>query len=177
MDTLAKYSIPMRFWHWLTSLVIISLLIVGFYMESLPNSAEGKWPLYGLHKAAGVALLGLMVLRLLTRLFSQVPALPAQITRPQAVISKIHHVLLYAAVLVMAVSGYVMSAAFPKANGVDFFGLFVIPDLIRKSEAISQVANQIHGITAWVLVALIVVHVLASIKHHLQGVPVLKRMM
>ena len=80
-----KYHPLLRITHWLTSIVIIGLLISGFLMVDLAKDDSllgfGKWDIYGLHKSFGAIVIGLFVIRLLLRLGTKIPELPYEINR------------------------------------------------------------------------------------------------
>jgi cytochrome b561 len=53
------------------------------------------------------------------------------------------------------------------AKGVQtvWFGVLPIPDLIAKDKALGHDLAELHETLCWVLIALLVVHVLAALKH------------
>jgi cytochrome b561 len=61
--------------HWLTVVMILSLVTVGFVMEDLPNTPF-KRDVYLLHKSFGLTVLALTALRLGWRFVQPTPALP-----------------------------------------------------------------------------------------------------
>lgn len=72
-----KYSLGLRIIHWLMSALIIGMLCSGLYMKSLPISSEIKFSIYTIHKACGITVLGLTIVRIFFRVFTYVPPLPA----------------------------------------------------------------------------------------------------
>ncbi|AHC38988.1 cytochrome b [Ehrlichia muris] len=159
----SQYHISLRIMHWLTGIPIILMLIMGFClkMEVFPdNFPIGKF--YSLHKSTGIILLFLLILRLICRLNSNIPPYPKNFSHFLALISKITHTSLYITVIGMAISGYVMSSASGKA--IDFF-LFNVPLLIDSNTDIANAAQQSHNICAYMLSTLIIVHILAALKH------------
>lgn len=62
----------------------------------------------------------------------------------------------------MATSGYVMSSASGKA--IEIFS-FNVPLLIDSNKHIANAAQQAHNICAYMLSTLIIVHILAALKH------------
>lgn len=159
-----KYSTSMRLLHWAMAAVIISLTVVGIYMTGLDDS-PGKFQIYGLHKAFGVIALLLIAVRIAVRAKSTVPALPSTLSKAQQAAAHWGHRALYLLMVLMPVSGYVMSAAHPKQYGVSFFGL-ALPNL-PPSEFWAGLAHQVHGVGSYLLVAVLIAHIAGVVKHKL----------
>lgn len=149
--------------HWLSATIFIVMIALGLYMTSLADSPD-KFELYGLHKSLGIGLLSLMILRLI---WLKVSPNPEQLSK-----NKFEHILghavkglLYLAMIGMPLSGWIMSNS--GGHDVAFFELFTLPQLIGKNEFINGIAAAIHSSAAYVLIALVVLHVAGALKHHL----------
>lgn len=70
-----RYSRPSILLHWLVAILIIAAFILGNVMADMSFSPT-KLKYFSWHKWLGVTILGLVAIRLLTRLFSTVPAYP-----------------------------------------------------------------------------------------------------
>ena len=70
----------------------------------------------------------------------------------------------YVLMAVVLVTGYLIPTA--KGEGVDVFGFFEVPAIVRLSGPQEDLAGQAHWLTAWILVSLGVLHALAAYKHH-----------
>ena len=77
--------------------------------------------------------------------------------------SKISHALLYMCLIVMPLSGFAGSQ-FTK-YGVNYFGLFKIPPMGSENKIVYDLLQGVHEVTATLLIALVVIHVLAAFKH------------
>lgn len=161
-NTENSYGTVAKILHWIVALMIISLIIVGFVMSDMENSDQ-KWQLYGAHKATGVLVLALIIVRLLWRLVNKTVLLPATVPAWQKKLAYITHIFLYCAMLTMAISGFSMSVI--GGHAIDFYGLFVIP-AFAKNEAVAKIFWQIHGYTAYIIVGLIATHFLGALYHH-----------
>lgn len=157
----SRWGIISKLFHWMSALMIFSLLYVGLTMTALPDSAD-KWEMYASHKSAGIVLLGLTLLRILWR-FSQ--KTPAALSAPGVfqILSKLSVPVLYLSLLTMIFSGIVMSNA--GGYPINVFNLFIFPDFIGKNIAIAQAANTVHKTMAWIIIGLIVLHTLAALYH------------
>ncbi len=158
-----KYSLAMRVLHWLMAVTIISLLAVGVYMEGLADDAPNKYLIYGLHKSFGVIAIVLIAIRIIVRLRSAVPALPSSLAPLEKLAAHWGHKALYLLMLLVPISGFVMSSAHPERYGVSVFGL-KLPDL-PASEFWAGLGHELHGTAAWVLVAVVVLHIAGALKH------------
>jgi cytochrome b561 len=150
--------------HWLVALAVLGLLAVGLWMTELPNSPD-KIAIYKLHKSVGLTVLALMALRVAWRISERARPTPPPMPAWQRRASKISHGLLYVCLLVMPLSGWLYNSAsnFP----LKWFELFRVPPLSGADRELKALAGDIHEFTAWLLIALIALHVAAALKHHL----------
>lgn len=149
--------------HWATALGVIGLVIVGLWMDEMPNSPD-KVKVFALHKSTGLTVLALVVLRLLWRLVDKRPPHPASMPGWQRVLSEISHGLLYVMLFTQALSGWLYNSASNFA--LKWFGLFSVPALSGPDKELKHLAHDIHE-TGWmILAALMAVHVAAALKHH-----------
>lgn len=155
-----KYPLNMRVMHWVLALLIISLLIVGKLMTDMPT--PDKFFYYKMHKAFGIVALVLVMARIIMRFKSKLPENPL-ISPVEMVLYHIGLVLLYAFMIVMPLSGFVMSDA--GGHPIDFFGIR-LPDLIATNKALASVAHTIHVTGWWLFAIIIAIHIFASFKHY-----------
>ncbi len=147
--------------HWLIAALIIGMIGLGWYMLSIEKQ-PGARSLFDLHKSLGFVAFGLIVLRIIWRAGHRPEGLPDSVPVWQAKISNLIHWALYACMIIMPVTGY-LGAAHQKSPP-KFFGINTPSWAVPNHDLAEQFFN-LHSITAWVLVALIVVHALAGIKH------------
>ncbi len=149
--------------HWVIALLVIAMIGFGLYLEEMPRGPE-KAELLALHKSTGILILSLMSARLIWRLFNPVPVLPPALKGWEKAVAAGTHWLLYAVVFLMPLSGYVMTAA---ANvPFRFFQTFTVPLLIAPSRELFGTAHDVHEFTSRVLIALLVLHIGAALRHH-----------
>jgi cytochrome b561/polyisoprenoid-binding protein YceI len=145
------------------ALLVLTLLSVGFYMVSL-DPAPFKFEVYGMHKSLGLTVLLLAVLRLMWKFTN--PRVESLATHKpwEKTLAHIAHFLLYAALFIMPFSGWLMSSAgdFP----VIFFGKFDVPDLMPKNEDAFEFLRDFHEIFAFVIIAVVGLHMAGAFKHH-----------
>ena len=158
-----KYTRTAMTLHWLIALLIFVAFPLGIYMHELPLSPT-KLKLFSYHKWVGVTVFTLTFVRLLWRTTHQPPPLPSSITRWQQRASHVAHYLLYALLIAVPVSGWLMSSA--KGVQTVWFGMLALPDLVSRDKALGELLNTVHKGMNITLLALVVVHVLAGLKHH-----------
>ncbi|OWZ25265.1 cytochrome b [Wolbachia endosymbiont of Wuchereria bancrofti] len=157
----SKYNLGLRIIHWLMAVFIVGMLCSGFYMKSLPVSNEIKFSIYTIHKACGVNVLGLIILRIFFRVFTCDPTFPASFSQFVINVSKTVHFILYSLMILMPLSGYVMSSA----SSIKIKYLFHVPLLINKDKDLANAANLLHSILAYFMVFFIILHILGALKH------------
>jgi len=161
-----RYSLTAIVLHWLLALAIVFLFFFGLYMVNLPFSIE-KLKFMNWHKWVGVMILALSVLRLLNRLVKRPPALPASMAqkmpRWQHIAHHGTHHMMYLLFFVAPLLGWTYSSAagFP----IVLFGHFPLPDFVPVSAELAAAIKPWHRIAAFALMGLIVLHILAVIKH------------
>ena len=157
-----SYGLVAKLFHWLVGLMIIIMLIVGFTMVNMEDSAQ-KWQIYPLHKATGMAVLFLVSLRLLWRLINVSVLQLNDLPQWQKKAANLNINLLYIFMFIMPLSGFLMSTL--SGRDIDIYGLFKIP-FFMQDKALANIFNNIHDYSAFILVALIILHIMVSIYHH-----------
>ncbi|MDF3054439.1 MAG: Cytochrome B561-like protein [Gammaproteobacteria bacterium] len=161
-NTPTHYGLIAKLFHWIMSLIVICMLCIGLYMVSLPNSLD-KLQIYGYHKATGILVLSLVTLRVLWRCFNISPTL-APMPNWQKISAHSLHIALYVFMFAMPLTGWMMSSA--AGIPVSFFGLFVLPDLVSPNPTLLTFFDQTHKTLAFILIGMILLHLLAALKHH-----------
>lgn len=164
-----RYSFVQRLLHWLIALLIFGLLAMGFTFWNL--GYEGVNDLFGdeltntfymAHKSFGILLFFLVVLRLLLFRFSPMPEYQTPLTGFERVVSTTTHVLLYLLLIGIPVGGWLATAisGFP----IQFFG-WSQPGLDPANQELGQQLFLMHGIGGAVLLAVLLLHIGAGLKH------------
>lgn len=149
--------------HWLMFLLMSGSFTVGFYMADLPLSPL-KLKLYSWHKWAGVTLFMLVLLRLIWRQLHPPPVLPASMPLWQQRAAELTHFALYVLMIVMPLSGWLMSSA--KGFTTVWFGVLPLPNLLQKNPPLGEALAEVHGAIGLIILAVVALHVLAALKHH-----------
>lgn len=152
--------------HWVLGLALIGLFAVGLYMTDLPFSPQ-RLKLYNWHKWAGVTLLALSAFRLVWRLSHRPPPLPlaieASMPRWQQLAHHATHHGLYLLFFAVPLLGWAYSSAagFP----IVLFGVLPLPDFVPVSEELADLIKPLHKLSAFAMMALVLLHVAGALKH------------
>ena len=173
-DAVERYSAPAIVLHWLVAVLIFVTFPLGLIMQDLPLSPD-KLKLYSYHKWIGISILMLVALRLAWRFTHSPPPLPASVAPWQRTVSRIVHGLLYALMLAIPLSGWLMSSA--KGFQTVWFGVLPLPDLVGKDKALGEQLAALHEALNFTLLAFVLLHAAAALKHHvIERQPFLQRM-
>lgn len=162
-DALVRYGAVAQLLHWLMAALIIGAFCVGFYMVDLKMSPT-KLKLFSYHKWVGVTVFALAFVRVSWRLYRPAPPLPATIPVWQQHASTLSHRLLYLLVVLVPLSGWLMSSA--KGFQTVYFGVLPIPDLLVKNADLGKQLESLHWALNKLLLAVVLLHAGAALKHH-----------
>ncbi len=162
-DDAQGYGLATKALHWLTALMILGVAGLGAWMVTLSYYDTWYHKGLGLHRAIGLLALATAAVFIAWRLVSSPPDLPASIAGWQRKAAVVAHFLFFALMILMPVSGYLVSTSAGAA--VPMFDLFEIPALFRISEASRELAINVHFFSAYGTVGLATLHVAAAFKH------------
>jgi cytochrome b561 len=151
--------------HWLIVLMIFGLAVVGLTLDELPRTPSYFW-VYTAHKSMGITVLALVLVRLAWRLYAGAPRPVPGTPGWQHATAVVTHVLLYAVMFAMPLSGWLYDSA-SGLRPFKLFGLLEMPKLAAPDEAIAATAHEIHEWGLYVLIVLVMVHAGAALYHHL----------
>lgn len=156
--------------HWSMAILIVANICLGFGHEwvARPVSHDMMW----FHKSIGLTVLLLAVLRLVWRLTHRIPALPDHMPRWERWLARVSHWLLYFLMISLPLVGWLMVSANPKNAPIPFWGLWApaAPGFEHMDYAMRKAQQHVYGERheqlAWIMIALVTLHVLAALRHH-----------
>lgn len=149
--------------HWLMALLIFATFPLGLYMADLHLSPL-KLRLYNYHKWIGIIVLALALVRLYWRTTHRPPTMPETMKKWEKVAAHAMHHALYFLILVIPVTGWLMSSA--KGFQVVLFGVLPLPDLVGKNKELGDWLREIHEALNYLMLGLVFAHIAAALKHH-----------
>jgi len=167
-----RFGLIAVLFHWITALLFLGLVGVGFTMTRLDPTDPQMFALFQLHKSLGITMFLLIVLRLAWRGVNVTPLLPQGMPKLERFAAHATHWALYAGLLLMPLSGWVIVSASPFGIPTIFFGFIELPHLSfvidsPNRAAIGKVASFFHWAAVWSLIGLVMLHAAAAFRHHL----------
>jgi cytochrome b561/polyisoprenoid-binding protein YceI len=166
-NTTTRYGLVARFFHWAIAILILADIALGLLGKFTPRSGDTVAllkVLYSVHKTIGVTVLLLAVLRVIWAVSQPRPVPLHPERRVEAFAAETAHWVLYAAIFVLPISGWVMHSAevgfapiwWPFAQNLPF---------IQESESLAITAANVHWISGIILAATIAAHISGAFKH------------
>jgi cytochrome b561 len=131
----------------------------------LASDREHAAILLNVHRSLGVVTWAVAIVRLAWRFsFAYLPPFPETMPRAQQRFAKASEYGLYALLLLQPLTGLAQSLARGRS-----FMLFEwqVPKVMAGNKALTLLFHQIHTVSAWLLLGLIGLHVLAALFHRL----------
>ena len=162
-NTPQAWGAPAKLLHWTIAALAIVQVPLGMAAANWKLSPT-KLDLFVWHKSLGMVILALMVVRIAWRLTTPAPSPPASIPPLQRHAARIVHTVLYVLLVLLPVSGWIVSSA---AN-VPFriFRVIPAPAVALPDPVLAARAAGVHAALCVVLVLLLAIHVAAALRHH-----------
>jgi cytochrome b561 len=151
-----------RLLHWTMAILILAMLFIGVAMVS---SLADYHRLVAIHRPVGILLLVLVAIRLINRLLSPPPPLPAAMPPPLRVVAHTSHWLLYGLMFAQPLVGWGMlsAAGYP----ITLVGSFHLPPILPHDAAVYAVLRPLHTVLAYLLFLTFLAHLGAALTHGL----------
>ena len=147
--------------HWLSAILLLVQIPLGFYLVDL-DFGEQRINIENIHVIIGLSIFYIVILRLVNKILNPTPKLNPSIFKGQVFLAKMNHILLYLAILSITVSG-ILKKLFNGETLIIFFKEMQIKD---NFELADQFYN-IHILSNYTILVLIVIHLMAVIVHRL----------
>lgn len=168
-NTATRYGAVARSFHWIIAVLVLVDLGIGVLGANIPRNADTVdllKILYSIHKTIGVTVLALAVLRVGWALGQTRPVPLHPERRVETFAAETAHWLLYGAIFVLPLSGWVIHSAevgfapiwWPFGQNLPF---------VPKSEAVAKTAATVHWAAGLVLGLTVAAHIGGALKHAL----------
>jgi cytochrome b561 len=161
--------------HWLTAALLIGQISFGWFLESVPRGTPMRGFYVNVHKSTGMTLALLVLARITWRLLNSPPSLPSFMPSWERRAAQWSHLALYTCMLGMPLSGYIASNF--SQHGVKFFNVVTLPPWGVDAPRVYAVFNTTHILLSYLFVTLILVHVVAAVRHAIRRDGVFARML
>ena len=150
--------------HWLMAMVVIGLIGLGIYMVELSYYDPLGKILPFLHISIGMLLVPVLIFGMIWKLINTRPVPLAGTTALEQALAKLVHRLLSLLIATILISGYLITTA--KGSSASVFDIISIPSTITSIPEQEYYAGLAHQYLAYGLIALVVLHATAALKHH-----------
>jgi cytochrome b561 len=155
-----SYDAVARTLHWLTVLLVAVQFVIGWTMPDVHKDTQPV-NVIAWHLGVGATLVAVMAMRVIWR--STHWPMPAELPPLLSVVARITHVLLYATLVAVPLLGWMNASS--RGWTVRLLGIVPYPALSEPGSTFGHEMGDVHGILAWVLFALIGLHVVAALFH------------
>ena len=162
-NTINQYGYLSIVLHWFMALSFVAMYGLGWYMVDLDyyDSLYHQAPYW--HKSIGIILVSLMVLRFIWNRSQPRPQELGKNPVLNKVARGVHH-LFYLLVILLFISGYLISTA--KGKGIEVFEWFSLPAVLPENPERGDLAGLIHELLAHFFIILALAHAVAALQHH-----------
>ena len=157
------YTISARLLHWLTAILVLSMIPFGILMVRVPEGATQDL-LFNLHRSIGAILLPIVIVRLIYRFMNPPLPLPDDVPILQRGVAHAVHWLLYMLLIVQPIVGWTATSAY--GAPISVFWLFELPSIWPKNEALAEGLFKLHQMIGFAMAGLICAHIGGALFHH-----------
>lgn len=166
----SRYGSVAKTFHWLTALLIVTLIVLGMTANALPYDTNEelarKALLFSLHKTLGVTVFVVALARIGWAVSQPKPAALHPDRKAETFLAEVVHWLLYGSLVLVPLTGWIHHAATSGFAPI-WWPLGQSLPLVPKNEGVAHIFAALHIIFLRVLVLSILLHVLGALKHHL----------
>jgi cytochrome b561 len=157
--------------HWLIAAAIVCMIVSGLVMTELPRGSTLKFLVFQWHKSVGITVLASSVVRLGWRLGHQPPPLPEDMPAWEKLAAHLTHAAFYVLMVGMPLTGWAAVSASPFIVPTMLYGVVTLPPLpilatLVNKKPVQDALEEVHSSGAWILLALLALHVAAALRHH-----------
>jgi cytochrome b561 len=150
--------------HWITVALVLLQAYLGFTF-ALSDEGPARDSVFIWHKTTGVVILLLVLGRLAYRIKNPPPPFPPELPRWERYAAVWNHRLFYLLLIAMPIVGFIAVSGFANGSTTPLIGGIQVPVIPGISKDTGELAGEIHELAAFLLIALILVHIAAALKH------------
>ncbi len=158
-----RFHPALRLLHWSMAILILAMLAIGAGMVSTAGPAYAD--LVALHRPLGLALLALVLIRLILRLATGAPALPADMPKMMSGVARAAHGAFYIVMIGLPLIGWAMLSA--GGYPVQIAPGLRLPPLTPQDLHAFGTLRLTHGLLAYAFFVLVLGHIGAALFHAL----------
>jgi cytochrome b561 len=160
----ASYSPAQQTMHWLTVLLMFSILPVAWVLVSVKEETRTFFFWMDVHESIGLTILALTALRVVWRVFDPPPSYPPQLALWSRLIARAVHLGLLTMMILMPISEFLWATG--HGHDVAPFNLIRFPRIAFKHRGLGDAAQAVQQYGQWFVYGLIALH-LVGVSYHL----------
>ena len=163
-NTSTRFGLVSKILHWLIALVMIGLIIIGWYASGLDDETVLYWRMLDLHITFGLGMLVLFLIKVSWMFVSPTPDYVASLASWERISARTVHKLFLLAIVLIPLVGFMYTAS--DGEPINIYDVIEIPDIGQFSKGVRSSLYDIHMYAAYTCAVLIVLHIMAAFKHH-----------
>ncbi|WP_321797967.1 cytochrome b [Caballeronia sp. J97] len=156
------YNAPARLFHWATALLLLIQYALAWTMPDVHRDTQ-PIGLIAWHLEVGVVIVLLVLVRLLWRSVHPAPPEPESLPQALRALGRYTHWLLYLLLIAVPLMGWANASS--RDWPVTLFAAMPMPPLSPAGSPVGHALGDWHRVFAWVLLALVGLHVGAALFH------------
>jgi cytochrome b561 len=158
----SAYDAPARVFHWLTAALLLVQYLLAWTMPDVHRDTKPVG-LIAWHLGVGMVIVLLVLVRLLWRGAHGAPPQPDSVAPALRAIARLTHCLLYILLLAVPLMGWANASS--RNWPVTLLAFMPMPPLSPAGSSVGHALGDWHRNFAWVLLALIALHIGAALFH------------
>jgi cytochrome b561 len=163
-NAVLRYSNVTVTFHWITVALVLFQAYLGFRFGWSEPGPDRDY-IFLWHKTVGVVVLLLTLARLAYRMKNPPPPFPPELPAWERILAVWNHRLFYLLLIAMPIIGFIAVSGYADGPTTPLLGGIEVPVIPGVSRETGELAGEFHEISAFLLVALILVHAGATLKH------------
>ncbi len=164
-NTPKEFGLVSKFLHWLIAIMMIGLIAIGWYTSGLDDETVEYWRMLDLHITLGLGMLILFLVKVTWMWFSPNPDYVPGLATWERIAAWSVHRLLVIAIGLIPLAGFLYTAS--DGEPINIYDLVEIPAVGTFSKDVRSVLYDVHMYGAYTCAVLIIVHIMAALKHHI----------
>ena len=169
-QTTTTYGTITKTFHWLTALLILTVIPLGAVANRLPYETNEqlafKAQLFSFHKTLGLIVFGVALARIIWALTQTKPAPLHPERKAETMLAELVHWLLYISLVAVPLTGWIHHAA------TEGFAPVLLPisqelPLVPNDESIAKLFAGLHWVWSKIMVGAILLHIAGALKHQI----------
>jgi len=149
--------------HWATAILILISVTAILFRETTEEKLVRR-VLLELHRQLGLLVLVALAVRIGLRLGGAFASHTRDLGARLRLVATVAHWLMYGVLGAVTLLGWALSSA----HGIHlaFLAVLPLPDVVAADSDLADTLSDYHVLAAWLLLALVALHVLAALWHH-----------